>query len=218
MLSDNFFFPPIGLLQSRLLVVFTSTGLYNLFFLPLFFIQSLFTEKFTTIFCTVSTTNSLSECEVGSAFPQGNLDNKSVNPISFPGMCLILKLNGKSRFTQRFSLLCIVCYSDMHLMLITMPYGSLRFRIKHHTSNFLNALSPRLLPTIQVHLSNIYCRDYLKIGKRMLLLTNSPDPIVLGWLTDRCEKCLSLVLTSFLCQNDCSLLFSLSVVLVLQTP
>ena len=57
---------------------------------------------------TVATTNWLLKYEVGRAFPDGNLDNEHVKAISFPGICLILKLTAKSRFSQRVSLLCIV--------------------------------------------------------------------------------------------------------------
>ena len=60
MLSVISFIPPIEFLQFKLLIVFTSTGLYNSFFLQLFFLQSIFTERFSTIFLTVATTNSLS--------------------------------------------------------------------------------------------------------------------------------------------------------------
>ena len=64
--------------------------------------------KVSKILLTVATTNSLPQCEIGRAFCENNLDKNLVNPISFPGICLILKLNGRSRCTQRFSLLCNV--------------------------------------------------------------------------------------------------------------
>ena len=57
------------------------------------------------IFLILATTNFLSHCDGVKTFPDRILEIKSVNPISFPAKCLIVKLKGNNRSTYLVNLL-----------------------------------------------------------------------------------------------------------------
>ena len=73
-------------------------------------------------------------------FARRSLDKRSVKPMSFPGKCEILKLNGKSLFTNGSISYASFCFHDLPKVLIVMLCDQLLFGILFRTGSFGNVL------------------------------------------------------------------------------
>ena len=164
-------FPTVGFIHTKFVILFTlcaSAGLLHSewFFVQILFLEAEFTEKLSKILLSVATTKSLSKCEVGRAFLEGSAYRKLMNPISLTGTVLSLKFKGKSRLTQRVTLLCVVFYHESHLAQIKMLRDPLQFQTLSHINSSWNVSVRRLLPKVLTHLMSISFRGCLKVKKR----------------------------------------------------